>query len=159
MTHKKTRRTLTLALAKQIVAARKGGATYVEVQRLFDVSPPTVAKAERMAKAPVVELEDGPAVPPGEGDDDVSGDLRVIEGLARQAAKEKNLSGVATLGRLRVSLLEHRRKAAPPPDMAGKVMIDRAEIIESAQRVRRRWHDLIDKAAVAMRLAGLEVRP
>jgi hypothetical protein len=69
--------------------------------------------------------------------------IPLVEKAAREAYDEKNHAAFAALTARLVTLLEHKRKATPLPKMDPN---DHVDMVAAAERVRKRWHELIEGA-------------
>jgi hypothetical protein len=138
---------LTSALIAQINAARQSGCSYKALSAQFDCSQGTVRNALKAGSAPPSAA---PAAAPELAEpalvDDVTHDLAVFEALNRKAVTDGNLAGVATLGRLRVSFLEHRRKAAPPPATPEGHYVTSADAAVAGERAFARLRSMVVRA-------------
>jgi len=144
-------RKLTATKRQAIATDRAAGMGYEELAAKHGVSVGSISNALKAASAkrtkkapPSAPAPPGEALPAGE-DDGVQELLVTAERLSREAETEGNLSGVATMGRLRVALLEHRRKAAPPPspEEQGMVLVPAGEMQTLGAQVRARLTEMI----------------
>lgn len=120
----------------------------------LETPPPAVAKRARAKPAEVPP----PPLPASPDDIPENADPSVLDAwleetreLATQARNEGELDGFAKMGRLAAALLEHKRKAAPPPKQDPN---EDPDMVALAARVAKRLHDYVDKFDALTR-AGL----
>lgn len=103
------------------------------------------ARAEAPPPPPQDPAEDVPeAIPEGTDMGTVDKWLTRLDDAAEAARQRSDFQAVSTLMAKYVALLEHKRKAAPPPPIDPN---ENPDLIAAAERVRERWHKLIDGLA------------
>ena len=141
------RKRLDPATIAQIQAGHRKGATYADLADRHGVSQGSVRNALLAAAPPAKPLRGPRAQPAAVEEDDGLGALDVLtERLLRDAEADGNLPGVATIGRLRVALAEHRRKAAPPPSLEqdGMMLVPVSDMVGLAKKARDRLHAYVE---------------
>jgi len=127
------------------------GMTVEEIARHFGVSKSTAhsrVTAMRagslpmpVTPAPAVAADVPDDVPDGASLELVDKWIAKLEAAGEVAESEGDLKTFATLAAKLVTLLEHRRKAAPPPVADPN---EHPDMVEAAKRARKRLHDLIE---------------
>lgn len=152
-----TTKKLTAATIRDVRARKARGERYEDIARATGLSTGSVANALSLGKrsgkhpkkaSPAAPAPSGEALPSGE-DDGLEQMIETAKRLVREAEAEGNLAGVATMGRLMAALLEHRRKAMPPPSVEeqGMVLVPAGEMTELGAMVAARLHAMVDRMA------------
>ena len=140
---KSKRKTLTKALASKIVSRRKLGETYEIIRSALGVSDGLITKALKRAETSDASTETTPSVAES-ALATPEGDLLALDELSRAARRDGNLQGVAMFERLKIAARAEQRKNKSTETPEG-FYVTHAEMQAAADRVRKRWHDLIDK--------------
>src|SRR5690348_17046017 len=124
--------------------------------RAFAVKPRPPARQEPAPPAPPAESspdllnEDEPSVElplefsPDSTLQEIDKWLKVAKERAEAAAADDNPKAHAEYMRMIITLIEARRKAAPPPKVDPN---DHPDMVAAAANVRKRWHNLADMLA------------
>ncbi|MCL2777730.1 MAG: hypothetical protein FWD73_06970 [Polyangiaceae bacterium] len=142
------------AIAKELTAAGVKGASRATIDRRMRemrgrTASPRLFLGRRVAASdvPSPPLPESPEDIPSDADPDTIGRwIALAEQKGQDAANRGDLAGFGAMGRLAATLLEHRRKAAPPPRVDPN---ERPDMIAAKERARADFHRLIDRVANA----------
>ncbi len=144
---------LTPEQASQIASRTKRGQSLDTIAKATGLSRATVQRRQKELKeggwtAPSPSAPSDTEMPEAELSAEelanVDKWIPVIEKMIEHAFDEKNHTDFnASMSRL-IALQEHKRKATPLPKIDPN---DSPDMVAAAARVRKMWHDLIDKAA------------
>jgi transposase-like protein len=140
--------------AEELRGMMRRGLTVEEIAKHFGVAKSTAhSRVQAMkqgtgprpvtpaAPASVPRVDEVPDVPPDDAPLElVNKWIAKVEAAAEAAESEGDLKTFATIAAKLVTLLEHRRKAAPPPVADPN---EHPDMVEAAKRARKRLHDLI----------------
>ena len=144
--------------AEELQGMMRRGLTVEEIARHFGVSKSTaharvVAMRAGTLPRPAVARAVAPAAVVADVPDDVPDDaplelvdkwIAKLEAAGEAAEADGDLKTFATLAAKLVTLLEHRRKAAPPPVADPN---EHPDMVALAEDVRERLHKMIEQVA------------
>jgi hypothetical protein len=140
---------LTPTQEARIDAEMRRGGTAESISRAMGLSRATVGrrmkerkagKAPKPPSAPAPLPEIPEEIPEGLDLATVDKWIPKVERAAEAAEREENYAAFASLTARLVALLDHKRKATPLPKIDPN---DSPDMVAAAERVRKRWHELV----------------